>query len=177
MRQGNYVYTLNIVIASATVEFGVGIIDHFRKHSSLVNLSLNQTTYLGEVEHEVNRLPSPVFMNMISASYRISFRASRPHPPQLTPGQLEQAGPTYLTRWTVRAKQAPPTSPELTPEQAGSTYLTLRLLGQLEQAGPTYLTLRLPGQLEQAGPTHPTLATPGQLEQAAPLNSPLLTPE
>ena len=38
VHQGNYVYTLNIVIASATVEFGVGITDHFRKHSSLVNL-------------------------------------------------------------------------------------------------------------------------------------------
>ena len=77
MRQGNYVYTLNIVIASATVEFGVGIIDHFRKHSSLVNLSLNQTTYLFDVQHEVNRLPSPVFMNMISASYRIFFQSKQ----------------------------------------------------------------------------------------------------
>ena len=60
-------YTLNIFIGSTTVEFGVRIIDHFRKHSSLVNLSLNQTTYLGEVHHEVNQFPSLVFMNVISA--------------------------------------------------------------------------------------------------------------
>ena len=76
-------YTLNIYIASATVEFGVQIIDHFRKHSSLVNLSLNQTTHLGEVQHEVNQLTSLVIHEYDQCFIQDFFfhRASRPHPP------------------------------------------------------------------------------------------------